>query len=76
MKLKEKIKQEIGKKGKYIETIRGIGYKFEIKSWKIITILAMLKFYLKMLMYYMYTPLFSWNFAVPKFNSFPTKKLE
>lgn len=27
----KKIRQKLGKKGKYIETIRGIGYKFEIK---------------------------------------------
>lgn len=29
----KKIRQKLGKKGKYIETIRGIGYKFEIKRW-------------------------------------------
>ena len=28
----KKIRRKLGKKGKYIETIRGIGYKFEIKS--------------------------------------------
>ena len=27
----KKIRHKLGKKGKYIETIRGIGYKFEIK---------------------------------------------
>ena len=27
----KKIRHKIGKKGKYIETIRGIGYKFEVK---------------------------------------------
>ena len=27
----KKIRRKLGKKGKYIETIRGIGYKFEIK---------------------------------------------
>ena len=27
----KKIRQKLGEKGKYIETIRGIGYKFEIK---------------------------------------------
>jgi len=25
-------KLKLGKKGKYIETIRGIGYKFEVKN--------------------------------------------
>jgi len=29
----KKIRHKLGKKGKYIETIRGIGYKFEIKKW-------------------------------------------
>ncbi len=28
----KKIRHKLGKKGKYIETIRGIGYKFEIKK--------------------------------------------
>ena len=28
----KKIRHKLGKKGKYIETIRGIGYKFEIKN--------------------------------------------
>ncbi len=28
----KKIRKKLGKKGKYIETIRGIGYKFEIKK--------------------------------------------
>ena len=28
----KKIRRKLGKKGRYIETIRGIGYKFEIKS--------------------------------------------
>ena len=28
----KKIRHKIGKKGKYIETIRGIGYKFEVKE--------------------------------------------
>ena len=28
----KKIRHKLGKKGKYIETIRGIGYKFEIKT--------------------------------------------
>ena len=28
----KKIRKKLGKKGRYIETIRGIGYKFEIKS--------------------------------------------
>ena len=27
----KKIRHKLGKKGKYIETIRGIGYKFEVK---------------------------------------------
>ena len=27
----KKIRHKLGKKGKYIETIRGVGYKFEIK---------------------------------------------
>ena len=27
----KKIRHKLGKKGKYIQTIRGIGYKFEIK---------------------------------------------
>ena len=27
----KKIRHKIGKKGKYIETIRGVGYKFEVK---------------------------------------------
>lgn len=27
----KKIRQKLGKKGKYIQTIRGVGYKFEIK---------------------------------------------
>ena len=27
----KKIRHKLGKRGKYIETIRGIGYKFEIK---------------------------------------------
>ena len=27
----KKIRHKLGKKGKYIKTIRGIGYKFEIK---------------------------------------------
>ena len=27
----KKIRHKLGKKGKYIETMRGIGYKFEIK---------------------------------------------
>ena len=31
----KKIRHKLGKKGKYIETIRGIGYKFEIKKWGI-----------------------------------------
>lgn len=30
----KKIRHKLGKKGKYIQTIRGIGYKFEIKWWK------------------------------------------
>ena len=25
------IRHKLGKKGKYIETVRGIGYKFEVK---------------------------------------------
>jgi len=29
----KKIRHKLGKKGKYIETVRGIGYKFEIKKW-------------------------------------------
>jgi len=29
----KKIRHKLGKKGKHIETIRGIGYKFEIKKW-------------------------------------------
>jgi len=33
----KKIRHKLGKKGKYIETIRGIGYKFEIKKWGKIT---------------------------------------
>ena len=28
----KKIRHKLGKKGKYIETIRGIGYKFEVKK--------------------------------------------
>ena len=28
----KKIRHKLGKKGKYIETIRGVGYKFEVKS--------------------------------------------
>ena len=28
----KKIRHKLGKKGKYIETVRGIGYKFEIKK--------------------------------------------
>ena len=28
----KKIRHKLGKKGKYIETIRGVGYKFEIKK--------------------------------------------
>ena len=31
----KKIRHKLGKKGKYIETIRGIGYKFEVKKWRI-----------------------------------------
>ena len=27
----KKIRHKLGKKGKYIETIRGVGYKFEVK---------------------------------------------
>ena len=27
----KKIRHKLGKKGKYIETVRGIGYKFEVK---------------------------------------------
>ncbi len=27
----KKIRHKLGKKGKYIQTIRGIGYKFEVK---------------------------------------------
>jgi len=30
----KKIRHKLGKKGKYIQTVRGIGYKFEIKWWK------------------------------------------
>ena len=28
----KKIRHKLGKKGKYIETIRGVGYKFEVKK--------------------------------------------
>ena len=28
----KKIRHKLGKKGRYIETIRGIGYKFEVKN--------------------------------------------
>ena len=28
----KKIRHKLGKKGKYIETIRGVGYKFEVKQ--------------------------------------------
>ena len=28
----KKIRHKLGKKGKYIETMRGIGYKFEVKK--------------------------------------------
>ena len=28
----KKIRHKLGKKGKYIETMRGVGYKFEIKK--------------------------------------------
>lgn len=30
----KKIRHKLGKKGKYIETMRGVGYKFEIKKWQ------------------------------------------
>ena len=28
----KKIRHKLGKKGKYIETMRGVGYKFEVKQ--------------------------------------------
>ena len=31
----KKIRHKLGKKGKYIETMRGVGYKFEIKYWDV-----------------------------------------
>ena len=42
------------------------------KGWKIITILTVLEFCLKMLTYTKYAPLFAQNSALSKFNSFPT----
>ena len=30
----KKVRHKLGKKGKYIQTIRGVGYKFEVKKGK------------------------------------------
>ncbi len=42
----KKIRHKLGKKGKYIQTIRGIGYKFEIKWWKEIFLILFVPSYL------------------------------
>ncbi len=42
----KKIRHKLGKKGKYIQTIRGIGYKFEIKWWKEVFLILFVPSYL------------------------------